>query len=791
MGVRHEKAIDADVYHLARMGFDGYRIHVWETYICDYDGNLFYNKHLQSFDYLLSKLKERNIKIFLTPINFYGGSKSGFHNKYGGKKGCLTDVASFPAQENYLAQFVSHVNPYTGIAYKDDPDIIGFEICNEPFNHRDRPDLTTQYIQRMVDAMRGAGCEKPIFYNVSHNIEQIDKFCAADIQGGTFQWYPTGLYSNHDHKGNMLPNIDEFIIPFADNPGWQNKAKISYEFSPSDVASSSYMYPVMARSFREAGFQFAAQFAYSPMNVGFANIEYRAHYLSLPWAPHKSMGMVVANEVFHRVPLGKSYGRYPNNTSFDVFRVSYQEDLAEMITDETFLYTTNTRTSPPSPKKLKRVAGTGSSPVVEYAGSGAYFLDKLENGVWRLEVMPDAILVSDPHFATAMDKEVSIVRWKEWPMTLTLPSLGDNFSVKGLNAGNEMDLSAQVKTFSVSPGAYLLTRKGKSTTWKATDTFKNIKLNEFYAPKSRHTRSYVLHDPPREISAGSKLSLTADIVTLNDSDQVDLILVRPGRNKSISMQADGAFRYSAEVPADYVDQVGFLKYYITVGQGDDHQTFPHAYRSKHPLDRKISSGDRKFLDTDPYQVRIMNASDPVCLFDAADDGSQITNMYRTGYAEFVPSSITGKTLVQFKAKSVKQSPYDTTRRLYCGDRIEARIKDVTTKDELLVYGHALNDKPCKVQIALLMKDGSAHGAILDLGPKEGLYRASLNDFKKVESYIMPRPIPRFQPYLKDLKATTGFDVRQVESIQVVIGPGIPESEFDAEHGVAIGRILLK
>ena len=150
LGVRHEDAIDADVYHLARMGFTGYRIHVWETYICDYDGNLIFNKHLQLFDYLLSKLKKRNIKIFITPINFYGGSPSGFHNKYGGKAGCLTDTASFPAQENYLAQFASHVNPYTGIAYKDDPDIIGFEICNEPFNHSDRPDLTTSYRNNFV-----------------------------------------------------------------------------------------------------------------------------------------------------------------------------------------------------------------------------------------------------------------------------------------------------------------------------------------------------------------------------------------------------------------------------------------------------------------------------------------------------------------------------------------------------------------------------------------------------------------------------------------------------------------
>ena len=788
LGVRHEDAIDADVYHLARMGFTGYRIHVWETYICDYDGNLIFNKHLQLFDYLLSKLKERNIKIFITPINFYGGSPSGFHNKYGGKAGCLTDTASFPAQENYLAQFASHVNPYTGIAYKDDPDIIGFEICNEPFNHSDRPDLTTSYIQRMVDAIRGTGCEKPIFYNVSHNIEQIDNFCAADIQGGTFQWYPTGLYSNHDQKGNMLLNIDKYVIPFADNPNWKNKAKLAYEFSPSDVANSAYMYPVMARSFREAGFQFATQFAYSPMNVGWANIEYRAHYLSLPWAPKKSMGMVIAKEVFHRVPLGKSYGRYPENTNFDVFRVNYEADIAEMVTDEKFLYTNTTQTNPSKPEKLEQVAGTGSSPIVKYPGTGAYFIDKLEDGVWRLEVMPDAILVSDPHFSTAMDKEVSAIQWNEWPMELNLPDLGEGYRVKGLNDGNAVDIVANGNSFPVSPGSYLLSRKGKTPDWDGDDTFKNIHLNEFYAPKSRHKRTWVLHNAPKEITAGSNIEITANVVAPEKPKQVDLVLIMQNNSKTIPMVAEGPFKYSVKVPAEYLENVGFLKYYIAVGDGKNFQTFPEGIVANHPMDRKISPADLLFFKSHPYVVRIMQTDDPICIFDAEDDGFFITNMYRTGYASFVPSSITGKTLVQFKAESVKESPYDNTRRMYCRERLESRSANLKGKKEIQVYGYALNNKPCKVQVALVMRNGSAHGAVLSMGTEEKVYTLSLKDFKPVETYIMPRPIPRFEPYTTSIKSK--FDLSEVEHIQVSIGPEIPASELDAEHGVAIGRILI-
>ena len=67
-----EKEIDQDVYHLTRMGADAFRVHIWDTEITDTAGNLLQNEHLKLFDYLISKLKERNIKIIITPIAFWG-----------------------------------------------------------------------------------------------------------------------------------------------------------------------------------------------------------------------------------------------------------------------------------------------------------------------------------------------------------------------------------------------------------------------------------------------------------------------------------------------------------------------------------------------------------------------------------------------------------------------------------------------------------------------------------------------------------------------------------------------
>ena len=58
------------------------------------------------------------------------------------------------AQETYLHNLVKHINPYTGIAYKDDPSIVGFEINNEPC-HSGTKEEVKAYINRMLDFPSG------------------------------------------------------------------------------------------------------------------------------------------------------------------------------------------------------------------------------------------------------------------------------------------------------------------------------------------------------------------------------------------------------------------------------------------------------------------------------------------------------------------------------------------------------------------------------------------------------------------------------------------------------------
>lgn len=401
LNVDLEKAIDQDVYHFSRLGLDAFRVHVWDTEISDSAGNLLENEHLRLFDYLLEKLKERNIKVLITPIAFWGNgyperdiNTGSFSSIYGKQKALVNDTA-IRAQENYLRQFFRHINPYTKVTYGNDPNVVAMEINNEP-HHSGTKEKTTAYVNRMARAVRSTGWTKLVFYNISESPSYADAVANADVNGHSFQWYPTGLVANRTLQGNFLPNADLYKIPFGDTiPKYRNRARMVYEFDAGDVLQSN-MYPAMARSFRTTGFQWATQFAYDPMATAYANTEYQTHYVNLAYTPSKAISLLIASKVFHKVPRLKSYGSYPADSSFDVFRVSYKNSLSEMNAEEEFYYSNTTTTQPKNISKLKHVAGVGSSPVVFYQGYGAYFLNKVSDGIWRLEVMPDAIQIRDP-----------------------------------------------------------------------------------------------------------------------------------------------------------------------------------------------------------------------------------------------------------------------------------------------------------------------------------------------------------------------------------------------------------
>ncbi len=363
---------------------------------------------------------------------------------------CLTHPRAIRAQENYLYQFPNHVNPYTGVAYKDDPDIIAFEVSNEP-HHQGTVEEVVSFINRMVAAMRRTGTPIPIFYNMSHSIHRYRAYLEADIQGGTFQWYPA-----------------------------------------------------MARSFRESGMQVATHFDYDAMFLAPYNTNYGTHYMSLPYAPQKALSLKIAGAVFHEIPRFSSFGDYPQNNTFGNFRVDYENDLVEMVSPTRFYYSNHTAPLPPAVEQLMEIAGYGNSPLVQYDGKGAYFLDHLKEGVWRLEVMPDAHWLGEPYARVSPGRQVAAVHYTRSEMTINLPGLGVDFASRGINEGNTLLQNASNGTFIIEPGVYILQARQSRAQTDPGGFFKNIRRRTQALPRIQSmVCQYPQPWPPQEKKPGN------------------------------------------------------------------------------------------------------------------------------------------------------------------------------------------------------------------------------------------------------------------------------------------------
>lgn len=761
LGIHPEKAIDADVYHMSRLGLNAFRVHVWDVEISDSLGNLLENEHLRLFDYLIKKLKEQHIKILITPIAFWGNGypepdvkTTGFASVYGKRLSVVKEEA-LKAQEAYLKQFFQHVNSYTGLTYRDDPDVIAMEINNEP-QHSGPKERTTEYVQRMKAAVLSTGWTKPIFYNISESPTYADAIVKANVDGHSFQWYPTGLVANREIKGNFLPNVDQYAIPFGDTiAAFRKKARMVYEFDAGDVAQP-VMYAAMARSYRTAGFGWATQFAYDPLYTAYANTEYQTHYLNLVYTPAKAISLLIAGKAFHRLPRGKSWGAYPEDTLFDAFRVSYKAGLSEMNSGEEFYYTGSTNTQPRSISKLAHIAGVGSSAVVEYGGTGAYFLDKVSDGVWMLEVMPDVINISDPFQKASPKKEVARIESRRQPIKLNLPGFEQDFSV--LAEKGRVSQKAR-SNFFVQPGRYFISRIDNSKDYKEL-RFPPV---TYSLPSPLSTEPFVSHIPLKEVSAGKSFFIKAEIAGADSSDKI-LIEVHNswGKWNTIQMQHMAGYSFGASVPVDMVTP-GLINYRIFINKANGNAyTFPGALKGN-PY-----AWDEYRNET--WQTFVAARESPLEVFDAARDRKELM-IFNPNWRDNQVSFSAGNAPGSLALKMVMQKPEPAQvmgAQFFFGEKIKGRVEEVPSFTKLIV--RVRSEHANNASISLITKNGDAYGTTVSLAKEWKDIEVPLATLNKVPYLLLPRPYPGFLPLWFTSSGNRTFNISDAEKLEIYFKP---------------------
>ena len=796
-----KRMIDEDMAQFARMGWDGLRLTFWGDWeSSDSAGNLIANDHLDLLDWLIARARERGIYMLFSPIQLYGSNwpdalqdttAPGFGRRFGRER-MGTDPAAIAAQANYLRQILDHVNPYTGVALKDEPAIVFIELVNEPVHHPDDLQGSITYINTLTDAVRATGCHKLVFYNVSQDFRIGEAIRRSRAQGITFGWYPTGLVSGHELPGNYLRGADDF--PDMRRPELARMPRIVYEFDSPDTRNGT-MYPAMARTYRAVGAQFAAMFAYDMLATASRNLGWQTHYLNLVYTPRKAMSTIIAAEVMHRLPRLQAYGSYPRNLRFGDFRIAPDEDLSELAARDAFLYAGSTRTTPVDLAALRRIAGVGSSPTVAYAGEGIYFLDKVRPGLWRLEVYPDAVPVRDPFEPPNADKIVTRAISRPWPMTVTLPDLGATFTVQPVTAGNPQPVQAAAGRFTVTPGVYVLSAAGALDVATLPARIGTIGFTEYHPPPSDTLPLVVEPLAPPQLVTGRDAVLRARIVDTTPPDSATLFL-RPtagGWYRPYALRPAGGYAYAATVPAAAL-QEGPHEFVIAVYRGGSAVTYPAG------LPRRPWDWD--YYARASWPVEVVGAQTPLRLFAPAADASRMAfsrvgDAGRRGLFRVAMSPVSGQPVFHFEMPEHASGPEGTdyTASLVVVDRIRARQETIAGADAVHLRLRGLGARQT-LHVTLMEDDGTSWTAAVPVDTSWAERSIPLAAFSLGRGVLLPQGFPGEWNYWvgpADGRGVTGDRVRpeHIERLQLSLRREDGMPVMPGSYGVEVEWVTLE
>ncbi len=784
-GISHKEIIDLDVQEFKRLGLNAYRIHVWDREVSDKDGNLLNNEHIDLLDYLISKLIENNIYIILTPIAWWGTGwpqpdveTPGFSTFYS-KIESTAKSEVLKAHVNYLKQFVSHVNHYTKKSYKDEKNIIGFEIFNEP-NLPNDVEQINNYINTTVKTIREEGVTKPLFFNISENPGKLqwEGVASSNIQGVSFQWYPTGLVKYSELKGNFLPNVLSYPIPdYTDKIN--DKAKIVYEFDAADIGKS-YMYPVMAHSFKEIDMQFAAMFCYDPTSLAQYNSEYSTHYLNLLYTPQKALGFLIASYLFRNEKVTKKIIDSTSVIMGDV-QVDYDKDLSLLNTPERFYYTNNNYASPKDVNKLKHIAGYGNSRIMKYDGRGTYFLDEINDNVWKLELYPDAVWLKDPFGRNGLDKPVAKLIWKFHKMKIDVPGLKADFKVYSLD-----DKSVTASNYSVSlePGVYFITNNktfSVNKSLKGVVSFAKIKkygefINDFESIEIKNLT-------PLSFNENQEKKIRVEIYSKAENPETFVYIRKTGwRNPGkYELTRIDDFRYEFILPTE-ISSNGKIDYFVNVEQDGGVLTFPGKLY--------ITPQNWPFDPEDSYKLSIFPASDKITIYDPERDVNNLifSNIWR--YARFAIDysfDDDNKEELNVQVSNLREQFPEFTMQFYVGDYVKSMNR--IDNDEIEFEMKKTSGGPDSILVRMLFNNGSGLERKINLKTNYEKIIVPISKPEKLRYALLPRPYPTFLPYwFESVPQKNSVDKNlKLESIQIALPLPEPDKGLN-NYGIKLKKI---
>ena len=394
----------------------------------------------------------------------------------------------------------------------------------------------------------------------------------------TFGWYPTGLNSGHELRG-QLPARGRRLSRHAAGPSWRG-CRASSTSSTAPTCAPATMYPAMARDLprgrravrRDVRLRHAADRLAQPR-------------LADP-LPEPGLHAAEGDERGHRrrgdappAAHGGRYGRIRATPSSATSADLHEDDLGELVARDAFLYAGSTRSHAcPSLAALRRIAGYGSSPVVTLRGRGDLLPGPGPPRRLAAGGLPRRGAGARPLRAARRDKIVTRAIRRAWPMTVALADLGDD--VHGPAHRRGQPRAPRGPRAAASPCARRLRPErapARSTAPRSRSGSATIGFAEYHAPPADTLPLAVV--PLGRAGATSPAatpSVRARVVDVTAPDSV--VLFRPaGRPAGSARFADAAGRRvrlrAPPFPPTRCAR-GRTSYVVTVRRGDSSAHLP-------------------------------------------------------------------------------------------------------------------------------------------------------------------------------------------------------------------------
>lgn len=477
LGLDHKRVTDEDFQHLKKMGVNVIRMHIFEKEIADEEGNLVENEHLDILDYVVYKCQEENIYLFLTPVAWWWSPEKIPCFSDIPKENMMVDKKVVERTKRYIQQLLSHKNPYTGKRYIEHKGFFAIEIMNEPqyFTYDDikagekagtkdqweiwgnwceergvnpeerdffplfRYEYFANWLGECYQAIRETGARQVVcapLFGAERQDDLIQAIFLSPCEAITYGGYPGGWERMNDSR-DMLDEVDasyRWLSDSLSDARLAAKARLVYEFDAPALLKSAYVYPLLACMWRSLGTQVACQFQYDSIATAEFNSDWWNHYLNYLYTPSKAVSYIIGGEVFRSLPRFYSYPSLSLPTRdrvFAGFAVSFPFNISIMWKNGIWMNSNEVRWNPFEIAGIPRlIIGVGSSPFVEYEGTGIYRV-KIGDKDLEIEVNPDAEinLQADP-MNTAVGKTLTKLYEREHQMLLRLGSKEYRIKVK-------------------------------------------------------------------------------------------------------------------------------------------------------------------------------------------------------------------------------------------------------------------------------------------------------------------------------------------------------------------------